>query len=268
MRLYLFEVRCLGKSIFGWCVGLCAMVGLYLTLYPMLRSLNFDLAALFSQFPPTLQALFGMTGLDTNRFSGYLTFPLKLAQELTAIGGLLVGTFAATHDAKDDCADFLFSKPISRSRVLAAKLAAVVTAGAVLYGVFALFLDSAAKFLAPAEKLARSSVLAAAALPVLMFFLYGAAGLLLGTALPRIRGVAAIGIGSMFFFHLVFSIGKVLTGNPDAPLVRALVPVCMFDRALAAGQGRLETPFLLLWAGEVLLMTAGSFLLLRRRDIV
>lgn len=267
MRLYLFENRVLCKGVMGWCVALCALTGMVLTLYPMFRSLNFDFGQLFASLPANLQAFLGMTGLDASRFTAYLAFPLKSAQELTAIGGLVLGATAATHDVRQGCADFLYAKPLSRSRILTVKLLAVVTAAAVLFGVFLLFLLGARQVLAPREPFPLSSALAASSLPALIFLLYAAAGLLLGVAFPRVRFVGAIGLGAMCCFHGVLRVGTALTGTPQAPLVRALVPVCLFDRTLAAGTGQLQWPYLALWSAEVLVLVAAALWVLRRRDI-
>lgn len=267
MNIYLFEMRCLFKSLVGWCVGLCAFIAVYLSMYPMFESTGFDIAGLFARFPPALQSLFGMSGMDTRFYAGYLPFPIKLAEELAAIAGLVVGAFAVTHDHRQKCADFLFSKPVSRARVLLAKAGAVATFGAVLVCVLAVFLVAMAIAVAPGERLPFGCALALALIPGLMFLLYASVGILIGTVWPGIRGTVAIGVGAMFFFEIVLSVVKIITKNPDGVLARILVPVCAFDRGLAAREGRLEWPYVLLWICEVALLLGFAFSHLRRRDI-
>ena len=265
MRVYGFELRRLAKGTLGWSAGLCALLLIYLSLYPVLRALGLDMPGLLGYLPHGVRVLLGVVELDFGGFAGYLPFPLKLGSELAAIGGLVTGVSAAARDCRQGCADFLYTKPVSRTGVFLAKTAAVATAGLVLLGAATAALLGAARLLAPGEPFAPLQALAASAIPALLFALYGAAGLLLGTVLPGVRGVGGIGVASILLFHAVLLAGW--QSAAGQPAVYPAVPTAMFDRALAAGRGLLETGSVLLWGAEVAVLLALGLWAACRRDM-
>ena len=89
-----------------------------------------------------------------------------------------------------------------------------------------------------------------------------------GARLFGLDCTAAIGVASMFFFHIVFSLCKVVTRDAGSLAARLLVPVFLFDRELAAERGIIEPPFLLLWCAEAALLLFLAGRTLRRRDVV
>lgn len=267
MNIFRFELRRLRGSMIGWAAAACCFLGLYLGMFPLFQENGAAVSAMFARFPATLQALYGMTNLDLGSVTGFISFPMKLIQELLSVGGLVLGIRVMVHDTREQCADFLFAMPVPRGRIFLAKAGAVFCVGGSFFPVIALFAGLLCAAIAPGQ-LPLPNLLASASLCALLFCLYASAGLLIGACRPRIRGSAAIGIGTLLFFHIVFSICKVITQNAGSLLVRFLVPVCMFDRELAARQGIIEPPFLLLWASEVALFLFLSHRVLGRRDIV
>ncbi|BDF69798.1 hypothetical protein CE91St41_07790 [Oscillospiraceae bacterium] len=267
MNVYRFELRRLRGSVAGWSAAVCCFLWIYLGMYPLFREDGAKAAGLFAKFPETLQALCGMDHLDLSSVRGFLSFPMKLVQELLAIGGFMLGVRVISHDTRSKCADFLYALPVSRRKVFRAKAGAVFTLGAAFFAVTALGAGGMSALVAPGELPARN-LLACAAVCALLFCLYGAAGLLVGARFPRIRGTAAIGVASMFFFHIVFSVCKVITRDAGSLAARLLVPVFLFDRELAAERGIIEPPFLLLWCAEAALLLLLAGRTLRRRDVV
>ncbi len=267
MNIYRFELKQLRGSMIGWTVAVCCFVAVYLGMYPLFATSGFVVAEMFSRFPETLQSLYGMTNLDLSTITGFLPFPMKLVEELLAVGGLMLGIRSAAHDTREHCADFLYAKPVSRRRIFLAKAGSIFTMGAELFLATALFTGGAAALVAHGG-LPLKNLLASAFIVSLLFCLYASAGLLVGSRFPGIRGTAAIGVASMFFFHIVFSICKVITKNPGSLAVRLLVPVCLFDRELAAGSGVIEWPFFLLWCVETALLLFCACRILERRDVV
>lgn len=266
MNVFRFEMKGLKNSLLGWCLAICGLLGIYLWIYPIFQSSDFDIAALYARFPDALQSLFGMANLDTGSMTGYLPFPMKLTQEFVAIGGFILGVRTASHDTREKSADFLYTRPVSRQHILSAKIGAMGASGGILLVVQTVVLWLLTTLFSPGE-IGILNLFVSAMVSVLIFWLYGAAGILVGTCFPRIRGTAAVALCSMFFFEIVFSICKILTGSSNGWAVRIFVPVAMFDRELAAAQARLDWPYVLLWVCEVCVLLAFAFRTANRRDI-
>lgn len=266
MNLYRFEIKNLRGSFLGWSIAVCCFLGIYMGMFPMFREEGSAVAAMFERFPDTLRRLYGMEHLDFSTMRGYLAFPMKLLQELLAVGGLVLGIRTACTDTRRKCADFLYSKPVSRRYILSVKTAVVFSSGIVYFIVTAAAAGIISSVVAPGQ-LPLRNLLISSLVTVMMFWLYGAAGLLIGTRFPRVKGGAAIGVCAMFLFHIVFSAAKVVTGNPNSLPVRLLVPICLIDRDLAAHQGVIELPFLLIWCAETALLLFAAFRA-AKRDVV
>lgn len=266
MNLYRFEMKSLRGNLLGWSVAICCFVGIYMGMFPLFQEEGSAVAAMFDRFPDTLRSLYGMEHLDFSDMRGYLAFPMKLLQELLAVGGLILGIRITCIDTRQKCADFLYAKPLSHRYILAVKAAALISAGAVYFLVTAAAAGITSGLVAPGQ-LPLRNLLVSSLVTVMMFWLYGAAGLLIGTRFPQVKGGAAIGVCALFVFHIIFSVAKVVTGSPNSVPVRLLVPICLLDRDLAAQQGVIEWPFLLLWIAEAAVLLLFAFRA-RRRDVV
>jgi len=115
------------RSLAVWAVALVALVGMYLAFYPSIRG-NTSYTKLIDEMPKAYRALFSVTsGADFTSAAGYLNTEL-----LSFMGPLLVliygiGTGAAAVAGEEDrhTMDLLLANPVSRSRVLVEKFAAL-----------------------------------------------------------------------------------------------------------------------------------------------
>ena len=81
-----------------------------------------QLSELMSQFPRSIQVITGISGFDLGTVSGYFGVMFLYIALLGTIHALLLGSNIIAKEERDKTSEFLFTKPISRSRVINGKI--------------------------------------------------------------------------------------------------------------------------------------------------
>ena len=246
------------RSLLWWSLGIAGMVAMLVAVYPTIRD-NPALNRLVKNYPEALKAFIGFGGaIDYASAAGYLgielfSFMIPLLLLVAAIGA---GARAIAGEEETGTLELLLSCPISRSRLVLEKAAALVAELALLGAALLLSLWIGARAAGMAISLAHLA--AATASAVLLALLYGALALLVGAATGR-RALSAAAVAA----YLVSSL---------APLVHALDAVKVvspFYHYAASDPLRhgLGAGHALLLLGGAALVTVLAPLALERRDV-
>lgn len=123
--VYRKTLRDLRRGLVGWGIGIAALVGMMVALWPTIRDM--DLASLVSQYPEAMQELFNIDDIATG--PGFLNAELfsGLLPILFITYGVGVGARVVAREEDAGTLDVLLSTPLSRTRLLLEKAAAVGT---------------------------------------------------------------------------------------------------------------------------------------------
>lgn len=198
-------------GIIGWGVALVGSVLLQLAVYPAIRDAAGDFEKLLDSYPEAFKALFNVeqslasgVGYLQGEVFGFLA-PLVLL-------GIAIGQAAraTAGEEQSHTMDLLLANPISRTRLVLGKAAAVLAAVAIVTASFAVVLvagSGAAGLGVPWQDLL-AAVLASAvvALP------FGATALLVGALTGR-RGLAiGVSVGLALFTYLLDALSALAEG--------------------------------------------------------
>ena len=125
--LYKHEIRLYIKSLIIWTLSVGGMGGACILLFSSMESQMSDMAASFASMGAFSDA-FGMSQLSIATLEGFY------ATEVGTIHGLggamfaaIIGTVALSKEEDGHTSEFLYTLPVSRKKVITAKLGAVVT---------------------------------------------------------------------------------------------------------------------------------------------
>src|SRR5512133_2182797 len=107
-----------------WAASMSALILVFMMLYP---AFTHDVAAtkqLLSSLPVAVRVAFNISLGSFFTVYGFYAYILGFAVLAGAIQAMNVGTGVISKEGAGKTADFLLSKPITRSRVVTAKLAA------------------------------------------------------------------------------------------------------------------------------------------------
>lgn len=180
------------RALFGWGAGLIALAITMLAMYPTIRG-NQQFSQLFESYPKAFKSMFGIA--DYTSGPGYLR-----AEIFSLTGPLLLSIFAILWGAdliageeQRMTIDVLMANPISRSRVVLEKWAALILGTALATGSLWLALLVGARFVHLDVGVAQLT--AAALASWLVAIVFGTIALAIGAATGR-RGIAR-GIGAL-----------------------------------------------------------------------
>lgn len=125
------------RALVGWAVSLVLLVGMYVAVWP-----SFDGGGgtsyqdILDQMPEAFRALFASSGADLSTGAGYVQVELLsfMAPMLVLIYAINAGAAAVAGEEDRHTLDLLLANPVSRSRVVLDKLAAMAVGVLVLVG--------------------------------------------------------------------------------------------------------------------------------------
>lgn len=208
-------LRSSGRSMLWWSAGIVALVSLQIAVYPSIRG-NAGMEKLTEDYPKALKAFIAFGGgFDYTSPAGYLgselfSFVLPLLLMIAAIGA---GARAVAGDEEAGTLDLVLANPISRSRLVIDRFAALVAEVALIAVV--LWAALAVACALASMDIGVGRLASAAADAALLAILYGAIALLVGAATGRRAVAIAVAAAAGVAAYMV---------NALAALVDALGP--------------------------------------------
>ena len=122
------------RALTAWSVSLALLVAMYVAIWPSLRNQP-SMSDFLNQMPKAMRSLFAASGADMSTPVGYVQVELLafMGPLLLIIYSVTAGASAVAGEEDRHTLDLLLANPISRTRIVLEKLAAM-TAGAALLG--------------------------------------------------------------------------------------------------------------------------------------
>jgi ABC-2 type transport system permease protein len=126
MNLFRKELKSGLKSFLFWTLGLFMFVFAGIVKSNAAMADGHFMTDLINQFPRIVVAVMGMANVDISNFEGFYSVLMQYIFVLTAIYAAHLGNGAVSRESIDRTYEFLFTKPRSRSFILARKLLAAL----------------------------------------------------------------------------------------------------------------------------------------------
>ncbi|HXE09952.1 MAG TPA: ABC transporter permease, partial [Verrucomicrobiae bacterium] len=256
------ELKAYRKSTVIWTLALTAITVLFMTIYP---SFTKDVAAsklALANIPQAVRQALNLSLSDFFTIFGFFAYVLNFVLLAGAVQAMNLGTGLISKEDAGKTADFLLSKPITRSTVVTAKLAAALT---VLIITNVVFIGASLGF---AELVAKEAFSAKTfVLMALTLFLVQLAFLALGTffsvALKRVKSVIAVSLPTVFAFYIIGTLGAILGNNT----IRYITPFKFFDTQYIISHQGYEATYLIIEVAFIAVAVVASYLIYNRKDI-
>ncbi len=261
--IFLHELRARRKSIAIWSLSVAALILFYFSIFPSFA----DQAALVNQmmerFPPAMREAFGLDRMDLSTSMGFYSFIFMFVQLCLAIQAGNYGFGLVSVEEAEMTADFLLSKPVSRTQVLSAKLLAALAGLTITNAViWAVSFLSFALFNAGSEYDTGVLLLLLASIVIFQLF-FLCVGLAISLLVRRVRSVTPYSLGLGFGGYVLSAFSGIFA---DVKL-EYLTPFKHLDPAYIVRNGGYDAPLVLLNVGITLAALALSYWRYVRRDI-
>ena len=261
MNIYNFELRRLIKSILIWGLSISGFLIFYLAFFPSISSSG-SFADLFKDIDPKFLAAFGMIPeLPIDEIFGYFNLTISFILVPIAIQASNYGFHILSVEERELTADFLFTKPISRSKIILSKFFAALTSLLIVD----LFV-TAGTFIAIAsfkgtEVVEYSNVVIL--LLSLPFFqlTFMSVGMVISVSIKKVSSVLSFSMGLGFGLYIINSFGSIVSSD----YLKYVTPYAHFNPAYPLINGTWD--WSLIWISFVVIvcsLIASYFLYLRR----
>jgi ABC-2 type transport system permease protein len=246
-----------------WSSAIVFLTFFYFAMFPVFADQAALMNEMMSRFPPQLLAAFGMNSMDLSTVLGFYSFVFLFTQLCLAIQAGNYGFGLVSIEENELTADFLLSKPVSRSQVLVSKLLAALSSLTVTNLVIWLSSFMAIE-LFRGERTYDTAVLLLLLSSIIVFQLFFLSlGLLISLLVKRVRSVTPYALGLGFGAYIL----SAFSGVFGEVTLELLTPFKHLDPAAIVADGAYNTPLLLLNLTVSLGSLAVSYWLYLRRDI-
>lgn len=260
MTIFKNELTQIKRITLVWAVILAVLIIMMLPVYIRMVSGgsipldNISDNAFFESIGTSMELLVTPMGMYS-----FLTFFIMVA---TSIYGMNLGLGMMTKEYRQNSADFLMTKPYSRTAIYLSKIvaaaASIVTIGLVymMASVMAMSLSGNAGFSVRTIALLALPVIL---VPLLFLFL----GMLVGTVFSRLRTTIIISTGVVFFLYANGSVSRIA----GIGALRYLSPLHYFNAASVIVDSMYETRFVFVFIIVCLVFVFLGHGIFRKKDI-
>jgi ABC-2 type transport system permease protein len=262
-NIYKHELRTRLRSVVTWSLAVTGIVVIYFSFFSVFADQAALMNEMLERFPAEMRAAFGLDKIDLSTVLGYFSFIFLLVQLCLAIQAGNYGFGLVSIEESELTADFLLSKPVSRTQVLNSKLLAALTC-LTITNLVVWVSSYVAISLFRGEREYESGTLLQLLLSIAIFQLFFlSVGLVISLLVRRVRSVTPYALGLGFGAYVLSAFSGVL-GDVKLELI---TPFKHIDAAYIVQNGAYDTPLVLLNVAVTLVSLAVSYWLYSRRDI-
>ncbi len=262
MNIFLHELRTYRKSTIIWIVSLCAIILMFMSLYPAFTQDVEATKEVLSGFPEALRAALNISLGNFFTIYGFYGYLLGFAVLTGAVQAMNLGTGVISKEVAGKTADFLLSKPVTRAHVVTAKLAAALTALVITNIVFIAVSYFVALSVAE-ESFDAQIFLVMTSTLFLVQMMFLALGVLVSVIIPKIKSVISVSLPTVFGLYIVGMIGDVLKNES----FRYITPFKYYDITYMIEHASLESRFLAIEVAFVVVAIALCYVIYLKKDV-
>jgi ABC-2 type transport system permease protein len=259
MNVYLYELKANRKFITTWLIVILSIGLVMLSFYPTIFKDMDAFIKMMENYPKNIRDAFGMNLNTMGSLLGYYSsFPLTFITICAAMEATILGVSILSKEIRDKTADFLFTKPLSRMKIITSKLLASISLLALsnlilIFGAYLLLLMfSKTSFSFSVFLLLTSAVF----IIQLVFF---AIGILVSVLLPKVKAPISISMAIVFGFY---ALGVIVDEK-----MRLINPFKYFDSVYIIENTSYELKYLLATFVVIVSSTVLTYIIYKKKDI-
>jgi len=262
MNIFLRELRSNRKSLIIWSVIviLFNLVGFskFSAFYE-----NPELLSIIDSMPPAMISALSMNAFNLTTVTGYFGIMVVYFGLVLSIAAVMWGTDIISKEERDRTVEFSLTLPVTRAKVVTAKIAAVVV------NCIILLLITWGSTLINAQNYSPDVVFYKfVAISMLAFFLlqmiFLALGIFLGCAMKRHKRAGSVAVSILLTAYFA----SVISGlSEKLDFLKYVTPFKYFDAAFMLRENRIELVYILLSVAIIALCLVGAYTTYNKRDL-
>lgn len=262
MNIFFHELRAYRKSTIIWSCSLVLIIALFMSFYPAFAKDAEGFQKIMEGYPEAIRNAIGFNLGNFFTILGFYCFPLSFITLCGAIQAMNLGTSIVSKEVREKTADFLLTKPVTRTAVLTSKLLAALVS-IVITNIIYLVVTMIMVFQVKPDDFSVKILLL---LTLTLFFIqliFLAVGIMISVIVPKIKSVLSVSLTTVFAFYFL----GMLSGTTGEEAKRYLSPFKYFDTAYIIKHSSYEASFLAAGAVIIILAVAASYFVYLKKDI-
>lgn len=262
MNIYKHELKANLRSTILW---ICVMSGIAIVImsfYTVLKNDMEDFMKLLDNFPPAMKAAFGLVAENFLSPIGFYAYSFTYTSLFGVIQAMNLGVGIVSKEERERTADFLMTKPVSRTKVLTSKLLAAMTIFIMTNVIYtAISASTVSAFSDGSFETGKFALI-----NISLFFLqliFFSIGLAVSIAAKKIKSVLPVSLGLVFVFYAISAFA--VTADDDK--LRFITPFQYFKTDHILAEGHYELVYTIT---GLVIVAAGitiSYAMYKRKDI-
>lgn len=269
VNIFKFEFKMQFKSLIIWTTVCSALVVLFMALFPSMKEMGMqDLVGdKLDALPPAMLEAFNISGMmDFSNIKDFMSYCLQYIVMASGIYGIILGVSALSKEEKEGTIEFLYSKPVTRSKIVTCKLAA----SALIMFIFIMIVcvvTMAVGIMVKPEELKIIDLLMDIKIiymgMALLSYTFMALGFMLSVLIKARTNVTAISLGVFFLSFFMGVIGKMKDG---LEWLIYLSPTDYFIPSMVLNDG-FEAKYLIVAIGVMIISILVTYILYNKKDL-
>ena len=262
MNVYRQEIKMAIKPCLYWAFGMLLTLLFFMLMFPAVSKDAALFNLIVSKLPPELTRAMGLTTLDLSSVLGFYAYMFLVILMVGSVYALKSGISVLSEEVRAKTADFLISKPISRTSIASGKLLSVLSLLVLQIIVYVIGTIIIIRLAIIQDY--NHGVFMLINLSLFLVQLYFAAlGFLLGVVINRIKSVLPLSLGLVFAFMVVQMINQSLAD----PVLAYLTPFAYYNLTEIIGGGGYNSNFLITEGIAIAVFIFLGYFIYNRKDL-
>lgn len=264
-NLFLKEMRRNAVSLLLWIIVITLLISFTMSAYQTFVENRTKVMGMLNLVPKGALQFKGISNVNdlVSVLGFYAVNNVIYMMVLGSIFAMVLGSNIILKEEYNKTAEYLLTKPLTRSEFFFSKAAVIFLHVIVLNLVTALVGFISIK-LVQKEPVSLSAFLILSLYTFLLNLLFGATGLFLSNLVKRPRPITTIGIGLVLFLYFIFTLSKI---TENVSKIGYISPFRYVNMEVTNPAYHLETWNVIYFVGFIILLTSISYRLFCRRDI-
>lgn len=260
MNMFLHELRANRKNTGIWAGGIAALIVFYMSMFPFIAEDASTFQKMLKDNP--MGKAFEAYISNIGTLLGFYSFVFVFVLLCGAIQAMNLGASILSKESRERTADFLLTKPVSRARVVTAKLTAVFTLLLITNVICYTAAVSIANIIKTEDYNGRILLMISATL-FFVQLIFCALGMVISVFFQKLKSVLPISLGTVFGF---FFIGMLVATDKD-DVARFITPFKYFDTGYIIENSSYEAPYIIAGAGFIIAAVTVIYIIYSRKDV-
>lgn len=264
MNIFKQEFNMKKKSILIWSLSIAGFMLFYMAFFPSISQDGKALEELMASFPAEFLEAFGMGGgLSIASLMGYFTVTFTMIQLALAIQSANYGFSILSEEERELTADFLFSKPVSRTTIYLSKFFAAFLGLTITNIVLWLGSFIALEVFNGGQRYDFVNVFMLLSTVPLFQLFFLSVGMLISVLVKRIRNVLSFSMALAIGLYVINAVRGII----ESEALGYITPYYYFEPGEILQRGEYDLPLLFIGIAVIVISLVGSYILYNRRNI-